>query len=348
VDSRSREDPVEQVYDARVRGACLISTVSGDGRAAHLHGGCWVSVCAYDPPRVAVAVPKEMEGARLAREGGAFAVSLVAEDQADWLDGMYAEGRHGVGDLGAENFLRAASGCPVAAGAVGYLDCRLAAAEDLGDALLAIGDLKAAAVLHPEKANLTVNAIQKRARSGPPRIPVAARPYDGAALAPAPPGGTPDRELLARVYGRRRWGLFLASTTDGGRIGLHVTGWAIQCSHGPQRMLCCFDRSEDDAATLRRGGAFALTLLAADQLGLVLGLFGAGGGGGDPLEEAPLRPARTGCPILEGGVAYFDCEVERSIEAGADSLLAVGRVVDHGWLRPYKTNLRADEVQAAL
>jgi len=37
VDTKSRLDPVEAVYDARVRGACQISTRAGD--RMHLHGG---------------------------------------------------------------------------------------------------------------------------------------------------------------------------------------------------------------------------------------------------------------------------------------------------------------------
>ena len=40
--------------------------------------------------------------------------------------------------------------------------------------------------------------------------------------------------------------------------------------------------------------------------------------------------------------------VERTLEVGADSLCAVGQVVDYGWLLPFKRNLRDDQVHAAL
>lgn len=66
MDTQSWRDPVEPLYDARMRGAAVIATAAGD--RVHLHGGCWVSPCASAPPRLMVAFPKEFEGAEIVQE----------------------------------------------------------------------------------------------------------------------------------------------------------------------------------------------------------------------------------------------------------------------------------------
>lgn len=338
-------DAPDAILDSRPRGLWLLATVAAGGRASHRYATADVTVCAYDPPRLAVVFPTTVDGARFVRQGEAFALSLVAADQAQPL---LAPG--GLSD--ASGWLRAASGCPVLADAVGYLDCRLQSAVDLGDSLLAIGDLKAGGLLQRGKAALTAAAFARmRGAEGAAAGPEWTADDDGARLAPALPGGPPDRELLDSVLARAHTGLALATTGDGQAIGLQVTAWTAACPGTPRGILCGFDRSGDAAGLLRRGGVFALSLLATDQLPLVLGLFGDGardGAAGGPLDDLALRFARTGCPILETAVAYLDCAVERLLEPGTDALLAVGRILEGGWLRPYKRQLTDAELRAAL
>jgi flavin reductase (DIM6/NTAB) family NADH-FMN oxidoreductase RutF len=53
--------------------------------------------------------------------------------------------------------------------------------------------------------------------------------------------------------------------------------------------------------------------------------------GGDKFAGVPWRPAPSGAPILDGALAWIDCEHERSIDAG-DHLIVLGqvRVLDIG------------------
>lgn len=37
--------------------------------------------------------------------------------------------------------------------------------------------------------------------------------------------------------------------------------------------------------------------------------------------------AETGCPIIDGSIAYLDCELHEALEEGGDHIIAVGRVV---------------------
>ena len=120
MDTRSHEDPVEPLYDARIRGVCLISTRAGS--RMHLHGGCWLTAAAHRPPRLLVAFPKEFEGAELVRRGGAFALSLLAEDQAPLAQAVLG-GATSPTALPGVSFRRLAAGCPVLEGAVAHFLC---------------------------------------------------------------------------------------------------------------------------------------------------------------------------------------------------------------------------------
>ena len=343
MDTRSHEDPVEQIYDARVRGVCLISTRAG--RRMHLHGGCWVTAAANRPPRLLVSFPKEFEGADIVRQSGNFAISLVADDQRDLNTALFA-GSHSLDLLGRERFLRAPSGCPVLADGVGYFDCRLVEAVDFGDFLLAVGDLKAAALLDPDKRNLTVNEIQRLAPQSraPVRLPLQGFEDAGPALPAAPVQGA-DAATLASVYAGRQWGLFLVASRCGGVEHVQVGSWAIQCSHLPPRMLACVDRSLSAADLIRGSGRFALSLLAEDQLPLALRVSGGISAPAD-LGDARFLRAGEDPPVLQDAVAHFTCRVDGEFNSGADHVGFHGPVTRFGWGRRLATQLRADQLVA--
>ena len=78
---------------------------------------------------------------------------------------------------------------------------------------------------------------------------------------------------------------------------------------------------------VREAGNFCINILAADQR-IVCDAFARSGG--DKFSELAWQPsAHTGAPVLEGILAYVDCNLEVEHEAG-DHTIAVGRVRDLG------------------
>jgi flavin reductase (DIM6/NTAB) family NADH-FMN oxidoreductase RutF len=72
-------------------------------------------------------------------------------------------------------------------------------------------------------------------------------------------------------------------------------------------------------------GVFCVNVLSARQEPLYR-RFAAGGDAGDAaFAEISWRPAPSGAPILVDSLAWIDCELEQTIEAG-DHLIALGRV----------------------
>lgn len=335
MDTQSRFDPVEPLYDARIRGAALIGTAAG--RRVHLHAGCWVAPCASEPPRLMVAFPKEFEGAEIVARGGAFTVSLTSTQEAEWLDAFF-QGDQAIGDDRRHLFLRSSTGCPVPGSSVAYFDCRLRQSVDLGDFLLAIWDVVSAEVLNPGYRNLTVNELV--ARRDPRGSQEARLPFEGfdcdlTRLAPAP-GGPVSAERFAEIYARRAWGLFFVSTAQGGRGHFHMGCWMMQVSHDPPRMAIAMKKGWEGTDWVASGAPFAMTLIADDQGDLVRAFTG-GARSADALAKE-LEPLGDGLFALSSGIAWFRCQPESVHDVG-DARLCIGRVDRSGWIRPDRVNL---------
>jgi flavin reductase (DIM6/NTAB) family NADH-FMN oxidoreductase RutF len=81
---------------------------------------------------------------------------------------------------------------------------------------------------------------------------------------------------------------------------------------------------------LRDSGSFCINILGARQKA-VCDLFAKTGV--DKFAELAWRPGVTGSPVLEGVLAYIDCDLEAEHDAG-DHTIAIGRVRDLEILEP--------------
>lgn len=134
---------------------------------------------------------------------------------------------------------------------------------------------------------------------------------------------------------RRRWasGVTIVTTlgeADNGRRfrGATVSAFTV-VSLVPPLVLICLEREAATARAIRTAGVFAVSVLdraqefQADQFA-----------GLAPLPDArftgiPYDLAETGCPILRGSLAWFDCRLA-AIHDGGDHLIFVGEVVAVG------------------
>ncbi|PSR33926.1 MAG: hypothetical protein C7B44_14300 [Sulfobacillus thermosulfidooxidans] len=156
MDTGAKFDWTEPVYDARRRGTFIIST--SDGERSHMHTGCWVSPVSHKPPRMGVAMAKEIEGARIVQKGRRFGLSLVAADQYD-LYVRFLQGAHTPDLLGEGAIVYGEkTGVPLWANAVANFECWLDDLIDLGDFYWMIGQTVTATPLR-EVPDLLVNDI---------------------------------------------------------------------------------------------------------------------------------------------------------------------------------------------
>ncbi len=344
MDSQSLADPVELIYDRRVRGALIVSVA--DGQNAHIHGGCWLAVAGLRPARLMAAIPKEFRAAAMIEQLGRFTVAVASREDQEW------QGRFYHGDLAVVNdsglFARSPAGAPVPARAVGYVDFRLIARADLGDFLLVVGEAVSGGLLNPGAQNLTVNEIvaeeDPRGREETV-LPFAAFPYHPQLLPPARSTPSPfDDRAFLDVVGRRHWGVYLAATAAGGVTHLMVSGWGIQASHRPASLVLAARAASPVVSLWREPGAeVLLSFLSAQDRPLVEDLAAAHAG------QVPLGavPTDGGLYRSKQALATFQGRASVLIEQG--NLVIAKVVVERAEEGPAEDpNLCAEEVDAWL
>jgi flavin reductase (DIM6/NTAB) family NADH-FMN oxidoreductase RutF len=150
-----------------------------------------------------------------------------------------------------------------------------------------------------------------------------------APLAPPSSHGGVDREAFKTLLAGFASGVTVVTTLhDGERYGMTVAAFS-SVSADPPLVLVCLGNQSRPCAPIRASGRFAVTILARDQVTLGKRFAGMIAGVIDRFEGVECTTAVTGAPILPGGLAWLDCEVDQAHVAG-DHTIVVGRVLAGG------------------
>jgi flavin reductase (DIM6/NTAB) family NADH-FMN oxidoreductase RutF len=122
-------------------------------------------------------------------------------------------------------------------------------------------------------------------------------------------------------------GVTVVSVVDGGvRSGLTVNSFTSVSLEPLLALFCC----EHDAALhapLLRSGTWGVSVLAADQQDVSAYFATRAAPGVDQFTDWPSRPGpRTGAPLLEGCLAWFECRTWAAYDGG-DHTVVLGEVL---------------------
>lgn len=135
-----------------------------------------------------------------------------------------------------------------------------------------------------------------------------------------------DAATFRTVLGHFCTGLTIVTAVDLGEpVGLTCQSFA-SVSLDPPLVLFVAARSSYSWPRIRSAGSFCANVLSDHQehLGRSFAMKGA-----DKFAGVGWRPGATGSPILDGCLAFVECELDAVHEAG-DHDIVVGRVVDLG------------------
>jgi flavin reductase (DIM6/NTAB) family NADH-FMN oxidoreductase RutF len=114
-----------------------------------------------------------------------------------------------------------------------------------------------------------------------------------------------------------------------GHVSGFIASWITQVSFVPPFILVAMNPLHYTYELVTNSNAFAINILRADQAGLV-DLFGKSSGRKvEKFAETLFELGSTGSPILKDCLAFVDCSVKWSKEAG-DHIVVVGSIVDAG------------------
>jgi flavin reductase (DIM6/NTAB) family NADH-FMN oxidoreductase RutF len=143
----------------------------------------------------------------------------------------------------------------------------------------------------------------------------------------------PDMTGVVDLFRRLSYGVYAIGVADGERHDAFTAAWVMQTSFDPLLLALSINPDNASYPLLHGGGGFTVNVLKKGQLELARRLGTQSGKDTDKLAGTRWRPGRTGAPILDEALAYFDCELSGRMRAG-DHELVLGRVVDGAILDP--------------
>ncbi len=107
--------------------------------------------------------------------------------------------------------------------------------------------------------------------------------------------------------------------------GMTVSSFA-SVSLDPPLLMVALQKTTRTSELVSRAQAFGVTILSAGQGKISERFAGRGDDSKDRLEGVETETLNTGSPFIKGGLVYFDCRLQQTIEAGS-SIIFIGEVV---------------------
>jgi flavin reductase (DIM6/NTAB) family NADH-FMN oxidoreductase RutF len=132
---------------------------------------------------------------------------------------------------------------------------------------------------------------------------------------------------IAALFQRLTLGVYVVGVAHEERRDAFTAAWVMQASFDPLLLALSVNPQNASHPLLHAGGGFAVSVLDRGQLELARHFGTRSGRDQDKLAGIRWRSGRSGAPILEQALAYFDCELTTSLRVG-DHELVIGRVID--------------------
>ncbi|MEO8090478.1 MAG: flavin reductase family protein [Gemmatimonadales bacterium] len=138
---------------------------------------------------------------------------------------------------------------------------------------------------------------------------------------------------VVELFRRLTQGVYIVGVSDGEDRDAFTAAWVMQVSFDPLLLALSINPEHASYPLLHAGRGFTVNVLKQGQLDLARRFGTRSGRDEDKLAGVPWRPGRTGAPILEDALAYFECELSGEMGAG-DHELTLGRVTGGRVLDP--------------
>ena len=139
---------------------------------------------------------------------------------------------------------------------------------------------------------------------------------------------------IGALFRRLSAGVYVVGASHGDRRGAFTAAWVMQTSFDPPLVALSISPDHATFPLLHASGAFTISVLKRGQLELARRFGTRSGREQDKLEGVRWHAGRSGAPVLDDALAYFDCELAQRVSAGDHELVvgrvAAGRILDPG------------------
>jgi flavin reductase (DIM6/NTAB) family NADH-FMN oxidoreductase RutF len=132
-------------------------------------------------------------------------------------------------------------------------------------------------------------------------------------------------DSLASLFKSLTTGVYVVGVAHGQLRNAFTAAFVMQASYDPLLLALSINPHHSSYGLLKQGRAFSVNVLKKGQLE-VAAHFG-GQASADKLAAIDWRPGRTGVPLLQQSMAWFECQLAGESPAG-DHVIVLGRVID--------------------
>lgn len=122
---------------------------------------------------------------------------------------------------------------------------------------------------------------------------------------------------------------FLSASSPGGERNAMAVGWLMQASFEPPILAVAVSPKNYTHRLIEQTQQFTISLAGQGQTDLINKVGSVSGSGSDKLDELGIKAEAgpyTGCALIEGAAAHFECRLDRQLSVG-DHTVFFGQIV---------------------
>ena len=126
-------------------------------------------------------------------------------------------------------------------------------------------------------------------------------------------------------------GVYVVGVKQDHHVNAFTGTWMTQCSFTPPLVAIGVKKGTLSHEMITQGKVFSVNILGKDQKSLAEHFVKPAEGHADvKLTGVPHAAGKTGAPILQDAIAFFECEVREIANAPGDHAVVIGEVIDAG------------------
>ena len=125
-------------------------------------------------------------------------------------------------------------------------------------------------------------------------------------------------------------GVYVVGLKHDAQVNAFTATWLTQVSFTPPLVALGIRKDSHSLEMMTQGKVFSVNLLGKDQKAVAEHFVKPATVIGEKLKDVKYRAGKTGAPILEDAIAFFECEVREIANQHGDHALIIGEVIDAG------------------
>jgi len=140
-----------------------------------------------------------------------------------------------------------------------------------------------------------------------------------------------EADTIIKACWKISYGLYIVTSVSGERMNGQVCNTLFQITSDPPRVAIGINHKNLTHEFIEASEVFAAAILGENDLRMVRRFGYRSGRDFDKFKGVPVRPGRTGCPVLEEAIGFLECRVitGKTVDAGTHSIF-LGDIVGGG------------------